>query len=147
MSPEQTAAIITIIVLLSSVFSFAAYYYYERYRPQIAEPLVVGFKVATSHGDYKYTNVGIEGDRVATFNLPINSQVEFNYHIACGGNARVMQNNVTLYFNEISDELHFLDTNNQTFPIPFKNEIGPMEINSARQFTATLQTPLQKGLY
>jgi hypothetical protein len=73
--------------------------------------------------------------------------IEFNYYIACGGNARVTQNNVTLYFNSISDGLRLLDANNQTFPIPFKKDVGAIEINSVRPFTATLETPSKAGTY
>jgi hypothetical protein len=147
MNPERTAVVITIIVILCSLFAFAAFHYYELYRPQIAEPLVVGFQVKTGDGEYKHTNVGVEGDRVARFDLPANSQIEFNYHIACGGNARITQNNVTLYLVSKSNELGFLDAKNQTVVLPFKQDVGSMEINSGRQFTATLQTPSQAGTY
>jgi hypothetical protein len=147
MNPERTAAIIAIIVILCSLFAVTAFYYYERYRPQIAEPLVVGFKVATGNGDYKYTNVGVEGDRVARFDLPANSQIEFNYNIACLGSARVTQNNVTLYLVSKADELGFLDAKNQTVLFPFEHDVGSMEINSGRHFTATLQTPSHAGTY
>jgi hypothetical protein len=150
MSPERTAALITISIVLGAVVlfvAFAAYSNYERYRPQIAEPLVVGFKVATGNGDYKYTNVGVENDKVASLKLPTNSHIEFNYLVACGGNARYTQHNVTLYLDYVSEGLQFLDKQNQTYIIPNENEIGTMEINTAKQFEAFIETPTQKGIY
>ncbi len=151
MSPERTAALIIIIAVLGCVLIFAiayvAYSFYDRYRPQVAEPLVVGFEVAIGNGDYKHTIVGVENDRVANFDLPTNSSIEFNYYVACGASARYTQNNVTLYFEDLSDGILLLDTHNQIYPIPYTNEIGGMEINTAKQFAAILETPAQAGIY
>jgi methionine-rich copper-binding protein CopC len=118
---------------------------YERYRPQIEEPLVVAFEVATGNGDYKRTLVGVENDFVASFQLPTNSSLKFNYHVGC--KALSAQQNVILYFDSCSSDLVFLDANNQTYSIPHKDEIGTMETNTVKLFSATLETPLEAGIY
>jgi|WetSurMetagenome_2_1015567.scaffolds.fasta_scaffold17943_3 hypothetical protein len=142
------AVLLAILVLIGAGLSYIfiiEYYNYERHRPQITEPLIVGFKVATGTGDYKYTNIGIENDRVASFNLPTNSRLEFTYHVGC--HAKDTQHNVTLYFDYVNENLSFLDTQNQSYSIPFKTEIGTMEPNAVKQYSSIMETPALSGVY
>jgi hypothetical protein len=142
------AVLIAILVLIGASLSYLFvinFYDYERHRPQIAEPLIVGFKVATGNGDYKYSNVGIENDRTATFKMPANSHLEFTYHVAC--HDKESQHNVTLYFDYVDENLSFLDIQNQSYSIPFKTEIGTMEPNAVMQYSSIVETSALAGTY
>jgi len=144
----KIVAIVGLVILLVIGFSFLVRYsasLAERHRPTQYMPLLVGFSVPREDGTYQGTNVGIENDTLAKFNLPANSHTQFTYDIVC--KTAEPQHNVTLRFDSVSEQLSLLALQNQTYPIPFEIQVGTVEVNSPQTFAAILETPAQEGVY
>jgi hypothetical protein len=95
-------------------------------------------------GTYQYGFVDSNNTRV-TFRLPPNSHTQFSYVIESLEPTPL--NNVSLYFDAVSERLALLGLANQSYPLPFEISIGAMDPNSSRDYGAIIETPAEKGTY
>jgi hypothetical protein len=97
---------------------------------QTRSPLGVWFRFPNG-GTYQYGFVDSNNTRV-TFRLPPNSHTQFSYVIESLGPTPL--NNVSLYFDAVSERLTLLGLANQSYPLPFEISIGAMDPNSSRDY-------------
>jgi len=114
-------------------------------QPQTRSPLGVYFRFPNNSAIPQYGFVDSNSTRV-TFQLPPNSHTQFTYYITSLGPAGSLEN-VTLYFDRVSDKLALLGLANQSYPLPFEIKVGTININSYKDYGAIIETPAEKGTY
>jgi hypothetical protein len=113
--------------------------------PQTRSPLGVYFRFPDNSAIPQYGFVESNSTRV-TFQLPPNSHVQFTYYIESLGPREPLEN-VTLYFDRVSEKLALLGLANQSYPLPFKIYVGTININSYKDYGAIIETPAERGSY
>jgi hypothetical protein len=112
--------------------------------PQTRSPLGVYFRFPNNSASPQYGFVDSNSTRV-TFQLPPNAHIQFTYSILSLGVAPL--ENVSLYFDRVSEKLAFLGLANQSYPLPFGIDVGTISINSGKDYGAIIETPAEKGTY
>jgi hypothetical protein len=55
--------------------------------------------------------------------------------------------NVSLYFDRVSEKLALLGLANQSYPLPFEIKMGTINPNSGKDYGAIIETPAERGTY
>jgi len=113
--------------------------------PQTRSPLGVYFRFPNNSASPQYGFVDSNNPKV-TFQLPPKSHIQFTYSILSLGPVAPLEN-VSLYFDRISEKLGLLGLANQSYPLPFEIKVGTININSYKDYGAIIETPAEKGTY
>jgi hypothetical protein len=113
--------------------------------PQTRSPLGVYFRFPNNTAIPQYGFVDSNNTRV-TFQLPPNAHIQFTYSIMSLGPRDPLEN-VTLYFDQVSEKLALLGLANQSYPLPFEINVGTININLYKDYGAIIETPAEKGTY
>ena len=80
------------------------------------------------------------------FQLPPEAHTEFTYHIINMGATDPIEN-ITLHFDRVDQGLALLGLANQSYPLPFKIDVGTVNINHGKDYGAIIETPSESGTY
>jgi hypothetical protein len=108
-------------------------------------PLQVYFRFPNNTAIPQYGSVDNYHTQI-TFQLPPKSHTQFTYHILNMGAADPLEN-VTLYFDSVSEKLALLGLANQSYPLPFRIDVGTININLGKDYGAIIETPSEAGTY
>ena len=108
-------------------------------------PLAVSFRFPNNTANPTANWVNTNNKQI-TFQIPPYSHIQFNYAILSLAGLEPLEN-VSLYFDQVSEEIGFLDLANQSYSLPFEVEVGTMKINSHKEYGAIIETPSENGFY
>ncbi len=149
----KQSQLIILLIVWSVGFAFLSLAFWDAVvQPQIyvfiygtRRPLNVYFRFPNNTAKPQFGSVN-DYHPFVFFELALNSHTPFNFDVSNMGAMDPIED-IALYIDSISEKLTLLSLTNQSYSLPFRIDVGAIEINQYKDYRAIIETPSELGTY